>query len=67
MPMHIWETESKEEKDCNTAALEDENNMLKEEAKSKQHLAQQPGTNEHRELAEIDALIQRLNTQRQNG
>lgn len=65
MPMHIWETESNEEKDSNAAALEHENNMLKEEARGKQRLAQQPGTQEHHQLAEINDNIQRLNTQRQ--
>ncbi len=62
--MHIWDVETTVEKEKHKVALEVENTSTRAEVEQQRTLAKQPGTEEHRELAEINANIERFNVQR---
>ncbi len=63
IPMHIWDTETAVEKEKHEVALEVENTSTQEEIEQQHIRAKQPGTEEHRELAQINANIERFNFQ----
>ncbi len=65
IPMHIWDVETAVEKEKHKVALEVENTGTRAEVEQQRTRAKQPGTEEHRELAEINANIERFNVQRQ--
>lgn len=67
MPMHIWEAETPTEKNQDKAALVAENEMLQKEAQRKRSLAKQPGTEEYKKLAEINANILDFNRKRKEA
>lgn len=61
MPMHIWETQTPDEKKADAASLVTKNNMLCKQAYIKQNWAQQLGTEEHCVLTKRNANIQEFN------
>ncbi len=62
--MNIWDVETAVEKEKHKVALEVENTGTRAEVEQQRTRAKQPGTKEHRELAETNANIERFNVQR---
>lgn len=64
MPMHIWDVKTAVEKEKHKVALEVENTSTRAEVEQQRTRAKHPGAEENRELAEINANIERFNIQR---
>ena len=64
MPLVIWDKETIPERDESQQTLNAENVRMQEEVAAKCQRALQPGTQEYRELEEINANIRRFNAER---
>ena len=63
MPMNIWDVETAVKKKKHKVALEVENTSTRAEVEQKRTRGKQPGKEEHREMAEMNANIERFNVQ----